>query len=557
MRDFLHVFHRFYVSNRWFVKLVLLVVFIASTNHGLMERLREIGLQAGLVVFFALWLVICISVIAIAFHKNFKFRLAWAVAIGLSAFTGDVFYLVTQNHISADDVSILYHARGDVSQAFGFYQRIFMISAIKTALGFAAILLPPPAIAWPRLQRVISMGAHFIFVPIIVVGAILYSRGGHGSNALPNQVAPLTLAGFVAAYSAFEPVPRPREEVLMTASFRPFTRHIVLVVDESIRADYLEINSQTGLRTHLQENIDKVINYGYASSLTNCSDTTNVGLRYGANRDTENIKYSPAIWSYAHKAGFNTVYIDAQKTGGRLSNQMTEEEKALIDEFIQIDDVALIDRDRMAAVLLSRILTRNQPQFVIVLKSGAHFPYEGKYPISSAVYKPHMAPDDLPTDDDVKLVNSYKNVVAWTVGNFFKELFGKSSLSDTFIIYTADHGQNLDLKNGGRTHCTPEEPHPDEGLVPLMVITDNMTLKEIFRKSVSINFDKTSHFNIFPTLLLAMGYPDSDVRKKYESSLLEPISDKQLFISGYLFKKYGRDLFWNPIPKRAMEVGHR
>ncbi len=51
-------------------------------------------------------------------------------------------------------------------------------------------------------------------------------------------------------------------------------------------------------------------------------------------------------------------------------------------------------------------------------------------------------------------------------------------------------------------------------------------------------------------MLVAMGYDQNDVRQRYEATLLEETTIPQLFISGYLFKKYGRELFWNKTLKR-------
>src|SRR3546814_10073345 len=83
----------------------------------------------------------------------------------------------------------------------------------------------------------------------------------------------------------------------------------------------------------------RIYNYGLAASVTNCSVGSNVTLRYGGTRkDYQRINGTqPSIWAYARKAGLRTVYIDSQRTGGALQNMMTDEERALIDTFLQFD----------------------------------------------------------------------------------------------------------------------------------------------------------------------------------------------------------------------------
>jgi len=48
------------------------------------------------------------------------------------------------------------------------------------------------------------------------------------------------------------------------------------------------------------------------------------------------------------------------------------------------------------------------------------------------------------------------------------------------------------------------------------------------------NYDKTSHFQIFPTLIGLAGYKDSWVRSHYGDSLSEPLGTKPEFFVGDL-----------------------
>ena len=73
--------------------------------------------------------------------------------------------------------------------------------------------------------------------------------------------------------------------------------------------------------------------------------------RYGGTRaDYRRINATgPSLWAYAHRAGLRTVYIDAQRTGGALHNEMSGAERTEIDEFVQFDRVPVRNRDMAAA----------------------------------------------------------------------------------------------------------------------------------------------------------------------------------------------------------------
>src|SRR3546814_1813054 len=81
-------------------------------------------------------------------------------------------------------------------------------------------------------------------------------------------------------------------------------------------------------------------------------------------------------------------YIYSQRTGGALQNMMTDEERALIDNFVQFDDVPVEQRDRAAARELIRELADHRPKFIFVNKVGAHFPVHDKFPEAYLRYTP-------------------------------------------------------------------------------------------------------------------------------------------------------------------------
>ncbi|MNQ89551.1 hypothetical protein D3C85_1048620 [compost metagenome] len=340
----------------------------------------------------------------------------------------------------------------------------------------------------------------------------------------------------------------PREPVKLPRTEGPVGHDIVLIIDESITGNYLDLNTEQGVRSQLLQPPAgvHVINYGYAASVANCSADTNITLRYGGTRsDYVRINSTqPSIWQYAKKAGLATVYIDAQRTGGNLQNRMNETEKKDIDQFVQFDNTPVLDRDMAAAQALIDRLNDNQAQLIVINKVGAHFPVHDKYPDAFMHYRPAL-PRGRYTDiadtgsrdgfsgqlDDWALYrNAYKNTVLWNVGEFFTRIFAKADLTNAVMIYTSDHGQDLHERGnpGLNTHCGGN-PVEEEGLVPLAIIQGAKLKTLDWQAALASNKNTSSHYNIFPTLLQLMGYDLAGIEAVYGYPLSQPTRDAFTF----------------------------
>ena len=323
---------------------------------------------------------------------------------------------------------------------------------------------------------------------------------------------------------------------------------MVLIVDESVAGNYLDVNTDAGITSHLaqpQPGVD-IHNFGYAASIANCSAETNVTLRYGGTRaDYLRINATqPSIWQYAKASGLGTVYIDAQRTGGHLQNLMTAQEKQHIDRFIQFDQTPVLQRDMAALDVLTTLLKDPKPQFIMINKMGAHFPVNDKYPDAFMTYRPVLARGHFTEVSDTGnregfggspqawglYRNSYRNTLSWNVGEFFRRLFATADLSQAVVIYTSDHGQDLHERGnpGLNTHCG-SDPVAEEGLVPLVLIQGRQVESLDWQAHMAQNHDASSHYNIFPTLLRLMGYDAHAVVSLYGRALDMPTDDPFTF----------------------------
>ena len=431
--------------------------------------------------------------------------------------------------------------------------QIFKTITIALLL-FVGTLWPPgrPRRAEMRSRLLLVVPA----VSIVMFTLITYVRGGHGLYGQPGAIIPLAYTPLlIFDLSQFWR----RENVKIPLTDGDERNYdIVLLIDESVRADYLDIVASDGLVSNLLGE-PSISNYGISASATNCCTGTNLILRFGGTRTEYDryIKGMPSMWQYAHAAGFRTVYVDGQRTDGRLHNGMTDSELSDIDEFVQLHEIPIVGRDIEIAHVLTAYSKNQRNELIIVNKMGAHFPVHDKYPDDFMIHTPAPARGRFIAIADTgdrtgfgewpAYINAYKNTLLWNVGHFFKVYLENVDLENTVIIYTSDHGQNFheDGSPGFGTQCSAQ-PVPQEGLVYTVLITEQPAWKNAFREWSAENFDRTSHYNIFPTILNLMGYDKKPVQDTYGPSLLEPTNDEMTFNSRFN-ARFGGKPKWNKI----------
>jgi glucan phosphoethanolaminetransferase (alkaline phosphatase superfamily) len=134
------------------------------------------------------------------------------------------------------------------------------------------------------------------------------------------------------------------------------------------------------------------------------------------------------------------------------------------------------------------------------------------------------------------------------VDGFFEELLPRIAGLDYLLIYTSDHGQNL-MDNGLLvTHCTPTEVNEPQVLVPLLVFASEGKLRAEFLKVLEQRRDRSTHFELFPTLLIAMGYLPDQVHSQYGPSLFAADLNPPRFYTGDVFGRDRRGQ-WVEIPQ--------
>ncbi|MCY1398193.1 Sulfatase [compost metagenome] len=526
-----------------YLKEVLILLYLLKSYDYYLERLLGVGLSVSALFYLGLFVALVIALVGTAYIRNTVLRIGFAVLFFVSAVFFDVYMRVTADYMSYSAFVSLVYSGGFIMEALNEYRAIIMSSLASGLLLLFGIAVKPRGAgsrwnAWHVAAPVLG---------ILLLSGMLFMRSGEGARGLPIMFTPLAYSSLFV-YEAAHNTIGPREPVKLLHTTVPVDHDIVLIIDESITGNYLDLNTEHGVRSQLLQPPAgvNVINYGYAASIANCSADTNITLRFGGTRsDYVRINSTmPSLWQYAKRAGLATVYIDAQRTGGNLQNRMSETEKKDIDQFVQFDDTPVRDRDMAAAQALIDRLNDGQAQLIVINKVGAHFPVHDKYPDEFMQFRPALprgryneVSDTGNRDgfagasgDWALYRNAYKNTVLWNVGEFFTRVFAKANLNNAVMIYTSDHGQDLHERGnpGLNTHCG-DNPVDEEGLVPLVIIQGEKLKTPDWQAALAGNRNHSSHYNIFPTLLQLMGYELSGVEAVYGHPLSQPTRDEFSF----------------------------
>jgi len=536
------------------IKIFAITAFIGITNDDVLGRIHLLlsqGRMLTAIMFVGVWGLCLACLMIAAFQPRRLWRWIWAGIITAISFVGFTYFQVSQSQLTVFDIASLWAAIDDANLSFSFYFNQVVAAFGVSVFGLVALAMKPPRMTKVAQQWLSRLKLAPVLPIGVILGIVMWNPGG-GTHALPQQFSPAAMGLVVAAKNviAGQPV---RKALTAKPEQSAAAKHIVLLVDESIRPDYINLRPGNRVTPFLGARRDLFVNFGKAVSGNNCSHYANAILRLGAgsNNVVKTIKTSPSIWQYAKRAGFKTVYIDAAashiKKTGKLQNFMTQREYQEIDEVITIADTPAPELDFKLGQHMAEILARPEPHFIYANKNGAHFPYDESYPASQKQFRPTMSDANHGTALTRK-VNSYRNAIRWSVDRFFNVFLRSVDLTQVALIYTSGHGQNLDPAK--ITHCSTINPDPREGLVPLMALTRNKALKARLQSGAELNFNRANHFAIFPTLLDMFGYERNVLNKDYGASLFAKIKAKPSFTTGDIFGLFTNKIQWRSVNMR-------
>ncbi len=298
-------------------------------------------------------------------------------------------------------------------------------------------------------------------------------------------------------------------------------KNIIFVVDESIRANNLSLYGyQRDTTPYLNElhQGGKLKKFNSCVSGATCSVSSGnlmfSGLTIDELPDTDfNVLSRPTLEQFAKSAGYQTYFFDGQMTtywrGSSDDRKNTDHWKSLMEFSTEVKNEYEVDAEIARQVV--KIINSSGGNFVWIWKRGVHAPYFDDFPKSETTWQPVSESVRLNTITREELVNTYDNGIKYNLDGFFKILVPEVLKNpNNIIVYTSDHGQNLQESGLYVSHCSNSK---NEANVPLFLIS---------AVGIKINSDyKATHANIFPTLLDLLEIPSANRKYKYADSLLD------------------------------------
>lgn len=520
----------FYVGIRSVFAVLLIAFFVFSDKPSIDAKLMQVNIQTFflfksvmLIVVYGLFIV---ALVLVARSSSRIFRFAVLVLVSISSLYVDVFYYASGKVMEYIDFVILYQSKANVFDALKMYNSEIMAAFPRLCVLWIGFIIMPKGLKHTQknMRFFMTAGGGYILLLLLVVFVMLTCiyRQGAATNKLPSPLSPLALLLAYVYDNAFSTHPSYNYTTLQMPSNSRKISHIVLIVDESVRADYSSFKRLSNIPESWH-----IIDYGTANSAANCSHISNIILRKGvrSGRVTQDFYENPLIWSYAINAGYETYLYDAQM-GGNGHDFFDASELRLIRYNLSQTNI-----DKDADILESlTYLNDETPSFTYIIKKGSHFPYSAPKEIVAE-------PQDSYTKDNQERVMYLRNVICQS-DMFFETLFKNQYKQGVLFIYTSDHGQNLQ-DVAGLTHCSSTNPYFGEGEVPL-VIMSNRELDGLQAYADS-NLNRASHFHIIPTILMYMGYDIENLGYAKETSLFYKVDSVDGFFYGVPFGFFGRE----------------
>jgi glucan phosphoethanolaminetransferase (alkaline phosphatase superfamily) len=483
------------------------------------------------------------------FLSGTRIRVAAAlILLGGFAVDRSVFAL-SGEHSTIELMRTLLREYREAPAVYSTFGSTIAVNCIFAFVISSVFMLRPPA------RWTVSSRYSLLIIGTLIGSGCLTRISSYSAYAIPSPFsvpAQLAISLFHTSDEGGE-----RRPVLYEQPLKPVFKKIIMVVDESVRGDYFGLNNSAYDNTPYLRSNKIIINFGTAVSTSNCSAPSRLLMRLGLQRrqlpDTKGIwRETPTIWQFAHKAGFKTVLIDGFRPFGSYHSYMNEIEARAIDTLIPQAISPEYTRDVAVADTLLDALKNDEPMFIYVNKYGVHFPYDTKYPPDMS-YDPSPLVAKIPVDSEKRrIIGDYHRAVLWSVDTFFRKVLPAAVNSDTLLIYTSDHGQALFEGGYEFQHCTfNSKVHPGEAVVPIFAVATSGPFATRLRQQAERGFNRASHFELFPTLLAAMGYAEDWILSNYGPSLLNvPLQRSRELLIGDFFDP---SAYWVDIDERMRQ----
>jgi len=194
---------------------------------------------------YAVMLALCVaSTLAAAFVRNPFVRAGFAVVFATFLTFWTAYEATLRTFMTYEAFLAMLHARAFMAEAVRQFSSQVFSSAILGLTLLIGISMPPP----PRTRRPVMETLTWLSAPLVItaITMVAYSRSGDGLKGLPGHdvtAAYLILLGIEISHSEAAP----REPVKLASITRKPDYDVILIVDESVRGDFLDVGSSSGV----------------------------------------------------------------------------------------------------------------------------------------------------------------------------------------------------------------------------------------------------------------------------------------------------------------------
>jgi glucan phosphoethanolaminetransferase (alkaline phosphatase superfamily) len=523
----------FFLKFALFFFIAVLLNFWAAKDFIFWLGLKDYG---AAIITMIVSLTSLLTMVAVAFNRNLLVRIVWGLFTGVSAGFVTAFGVTNHSSLELFELISLWNSVSGIGAAASFFTFALTIGTAVFLANFCAFILPPDN----RFVMVRSWHVNWAAAPLLPISFIAFLFWNFAGTIYfwpPAQYGTLSLTGLMWFSQYTHPIPS-RDNVTWKPEFQQQKKNIVLLMDETLRGDYIDLQPDNPFTPKLAKLAGQLVNFGLASSAADCSHYSNSMIRFGVSRKDlrGSADRNPTLFDYAKKAGYRTVYINAQTVsrGVALMNFMTAKEMESIDAYYPVTDVPVFQADEELANYIAKELNGKDPVFIYANMLGSHFPYDWGYP--KAEVKFYSKTSEL-GDSVTARIASYRNAIAWSVDHFMERLFAISNMSNVTLLFTGDHGESFNLSKS--PHCQSGDIEPIVGVVPLLVYASDPKLRGAFAAGATKSWGKPSHFMIAPTLYQLMGYSKSDITKNYDENLFDGTTRDSNFLNGDVYNFFG------------------
>ncbi len=529
------------------LQLALVCALVAVTNTEVPARvalLLKQGRMGTLATTAIIWVIALTCVAVVVLEKQARPRLFWAAVIGLSGTVAWGFQRAAHLELSVFDILGFWEARHEAGNAAALYGEAIKLACVLMVSSFIVYGLPFISRQW-GIQRFGIIRAVLPILPIALIAGVVFQKGGNGHFAMPKQFSQVSLAALAGGKLVMHPAVA-RTDVTIKSEMPKAAQHILYLVDESLRPDYVSMLPGNNVTPNFASFASQMVNYGPAASGAICSNYANALLRFMPTRADigTGIATNPTIWQYAKAAGFRTVYIDAQahaiENETRLQNFMTPVERKWIDEFYPLANASSKEADRALLDVVVKEFAKPGPVFIYANKQGMHFPYDQNYYTELGPFHPEQK--EVGSIEINSMLNSYRNAVDWNVDKFFADFAKRVSMKDLAMVYTSDHGQYF--APGEATHCKSSDSHPQMAYVPLFAYVDSVAGMNELAGGAAQSRGRANHFQIAPTMLHWMGFAEHDIAAHYPETLYTGTKLDPAYTLGDIFGLFSSNVEW-------------